>query len=406
MKKFLEIALGIVTSVGGFLEAGSIATAAQGGAAFGYRLSWAILIGTIALIVLVEMSGRLAAVSGHTITDAIRERFGGPFFVLVLVVVGLVSYLVLATEIAGVATALSMATGLATRWWAVPVAFAVWILLWRGTFGMVEYGVSLLGLVTIAFLVGALKLHPAWAQLGTGLLPHRPPNHAAQYWFVAVSILGASISPYLYMFYSSGAIEDHWDESYLGMNRLVATLGMTFGGVLSLAVLVVAALVFAPKGTHITQYEQLGFLLVPPLGHWGRLLFIASLGIACFGAAAEIALATAYMSAQGFGWQWSENIRPAEGARFSLIYTLLIALAAIPVVLGVDPLKLTNVSMALTAASLPVTVLPLLVLMNDRAYLHDHTNSWLGNGALILIALLSIVLLVVAFPLQLMGGGG
>jgi hypothetical protein len=47
MNKVLEIALGIVTSVGGFLEIGSLATAAQAGAAFGYKLIWAILLGTI-----------------------------------------------------------------------------------------------------------------------------------------------------------------------------------------------------------------------------------------------------------------------------------------------------------------------------------------------------------------------
>lgn len=37
VKKYLEVALGIVTSIGGFLEAGSIATSAQAGAGFGFQ---------------------------------------------------------------------------------------------------------------------------------------------------------------------------------------------------------------------------------------------------------------------------------------------------------------------------------------------------------------------------------
>ena len=41
MSKLFEIALGIVTGIGGFLEAGSLATAAQAGAAFGFQLAWA-----------------------------------------------------------------------------------------------------------------------------------------------------------------------------------------------------------------------------------------------------------------------------------------------------------------------------------------------------------------------------
>jgi Mn2+/Fe2+ NRAMP family transporter len=70
-----------------------------------------------------------------------------------------------------------------------------------------------------------------------------------------------------------------------------------------------------------------------------------------------------------------------------------------------NPLALTNVSMVATAASLPVTVVPLLVLMNDGDILLTHTNGWLSNIALAIIALLSVALLVAALPLQLLGGG-
>ena len=62
MKRLMEVALGMVTGIGGFLEAGSIATAAQAGADFGYQLLWAVALGTLSLIVLLEMSGRLALI--------------------------------------------------------------------------------------------------------------------------------------------------------------------------------------------------------------------------------------------------------------------------------------------------------------------------------------------------------
>ena len=119
----------------------------------------------------------------------------------------------------------------------------------------------------------------------------------------AVSILGASISPYLFLFYSSGAIEDKWDRSYLGANRAIAGLGMGFGGTISIAVLIVAALIFGPRGIEqVEDYHQLPLMLVPIFGFWGFVLFAASLGIACLGASLEIALQQAYLVAQGFGW--------------------------------------------------------------------------------------------------------
>jgi Mn2+/Fe2+ NRAMP family transporter len=60
--------------------------------------------------------------------------------------------------------------------------------------------------------------------------------------------------------------------------------------------------------------------------------------------------------------------------------------------------------MAATAASLPVSVLPLLVLLNDRQLMGRHVNRPLGNLALGLITVLSVVLLLVSFPLAFLGG--
>jgi len=405
VKRLGEIALGIVTGIGGFLEAGSLATSAQAGAEFGLRLGWAILLGAICLALLAEMAGRLAAVSSHTLPDAMRDRFGATFYVVLLVIVGLVSFLVLASELGGVCIALELATGLPHRWWALAAGLVVWLVLWTSGFGMVEKAPGVLGLVTLAFVVAAFRLHPPAGEVARGLVPSLPDHAPARYWFLAVSIFGASVSPYLFYFYSSGAVEGRWDRSYLRINRITAWLGMGFGGVVSLAALAVAAMVFAPRGIRLDQYPQAALLLAAPLGRAGFWLFVAALGIACFGAALELALELAYFVAQGLGWNASKNRRPREVARFSLVYTGVIAAAAVVMFLGVDPLKLTVLSMALTALSLPVTVVPLLVIMNDAVYVGEDRNHWAGNTALVVISGLVFVVSLVALPLQFVGGG-
>ncbi len=404
MSKLLKIALGIFTSIGGFLEIGAIATTAQAGAAFGLRLIWAVVLGTICVIFLVEMSGRLAAVSHHTIKDALRERFGPRVFALTLVSDVLINLLVLAAEIGGMSLALQLVTGISFRWWAIPVGFLTWLLLWKGTFGLIEKGVSLLGMVAVAFVIGAWKLHPPLDDLFAGVLPSMPSDRPALYWFTAVSILGAAISPYLFYFYSAGAIEDHWDEGDIGANRAVATVGMSFGGVLATAVLVVAAMVFYPVGIEAERGEQLALLLTSPLGRLGFYLFVATLFICCLGAALELALSTAYCFAQGLGWNWGENVRPRDAARFSLIYTVMIVAASLLMVSGIDPLQLTLFSMALTSLILPVVTIPFLILMNDADYVGEHGNGWISNIAVIVISLLASVVALVAIPLQLLAG--
>ncbi len=404
MKKLLEIALGIVTSIGGFLDVGAIATAAEAGSAFGFHLIWAIILGTICVICLVEMSGRLAAVSQHTLADAVRERFGFNFYILPLVAEIIVDFLILGAEIGGVCIALQLVTGISFQWWALPVAFAIWLLLWKGTFGLIENGISVLGLVTLVFVVATFKLHPALPDVAEGLLPIVPQQDTTHYLFIAVAILGALISPYLFYFYSSGAVEDKWDAGYLGVNRAVAGLGMGFGSIVSLGVLIVAAQVLQPRGIQVDSYEQAALMLTQPFGYWGFILFAASLGIACFGAALEVTLDTAYITAQAFGWNWGENLHPREAARFSFVYTVFVFLASLLMVVGIDPLQLTLFSMALTAVILPIAILPFLVLMNDRQYVGEHRNGWLSNSVVIFTIALSFVLAIVAIPLEILGG--
>ena len=405
MKKILEIALGIVTSVGGFLEIGSIATAAQAGAEFSFQLIWAIVLGGTCIIFLVEQSGRFAAVSGRTLPDAIRERFGFNYFAFMYLVLGLVSLMVLSAEIGGVCVALELGTGVAFQWWAIPVALVIWVVIWKGTFGVIEKGVSLLGLITLCFVVGAIIVHPPWGQVLRGAAPSLPPHDSARYWFIAVSILGASISPYLFFFYSAGAIEDEWKETHVGINRIIAVGGMSFGSLISIAVLILAAMLLLPRGMKVQHYTELPMLLIPVFGQKGFWLLVGSLGIACFGAALEITLQIAYLTAQGFGWNWSENQRPLDEARFSFAYTVIILLGMLPSLVGLDPLTMTVFSMAATAATLPVSIVPFLFLMNDYSYMRVYRNSWFSNAVVLSIIALAFVLAVVTIPLQIFGGG-
>jgi Mn2+/Fe2+ NRAMP family transporter len=405
MKNFLQIALGIITGIGGFLEVGSVATAAQAGASFHYTLIWAIVLGTICLIFLIEMTGRLAAVSKHSIADAVRERFGFSFVVVPRIAEIIVNFLVIASEIGGVSLALKFVTGIEVRVWALPVTLLVWLAIWAGTLDFIEDATSILGLVAVAFVIAAIKMHPDYHALLRGLLPTSPRQDAAHYWFIAVGILGATVSPYMFHFYGSGAIEDKWGEDSLGANRVTAAVGMSFGAVMSVAVLVCAALVLAPRGIEVARYEQAALVLVPALGRWGLPLFAATLGVCCFGAAMEVSLATAYMLAQTLGWNWGENKKPDREARFAMTYTLMLLFGGALLLTGIDPLKLTMFAMAITAVILPLVTMPFVLLLNDKTYMREHRNGPIGNTVVVLTILLASIVAIVTIPLEIVGGG-
>ena len=88
------------------------------------------------------------------------------------------------------------------------------------------------------------------------------------------------------------------------------------------------------------------------------------------------------------------------------MYSLAIVAATPLIVIGLDPLKVTNFSMALSALISPLIVLPLLILMNDRAYLKKFQNGRFTNIVTILLVLIAFTIALVAIPLQIVGGGG
>ena len=404
MKKATQLAHGILTSVGGFFDIGNIATGAQAGARFRFQLLWSLLLGTLLVIFLVEMSGRFAAVSRKALPDAIREHFGFTFWLVPFLVLTLVHFLVLGSEIGGICFALHLITGLPTPLWALPVAVLLWLFLWRAGFNTIENSTSLLGLITLAFVVAALRHHPPTGELLAGMLPTLPSQHPEQYWFIAVSILGAVLAPYLFYFYSSGAVEDKWDPSYVMVNRGISVIGMGFGSVIALGAIVVAAMVLAPRGIQVDDYHQAALMLTDTFPFWGFALFAVAMGVACLGAALEVALSMAYTTAQTFGWNWGEDLKPQEDARFNLVFTGAILLSSLIILFGVDPLKLTLLTMAINAAVLPFVAIPFLLLMNDRKLLRDRSNGWISNAVTVVVVALAFVLAVVSIPLAIVGG--
>jgi Mn2+/Fe2+ NRAMP family transporter len=404
MSGIVDLILGIVTSIGGFVEVGSISTAAQAGSEFGFQLLWAIAAATVMVAMLVEMSGRLAAVSKRPLAAAVRERFGIHFHLVPLTAELWIGLLLLTAEIGGAAIAVKLLTGIGFEWWILPIAVLAWMVLWLCGFGVIEYGLGILGLVTLSFVGSAWALHPHVPDLASSLLPTLPSHHHTRYAFLAVSILGATVSPYLLNFYSSGTVEEKLTERELWVNRATAYLGMCFGGVVSMGVLVTSAMVLGPKHILVDSYEQAALMYVPVFGRWAITLFALSLGIGCFGAAVEIALNAAYTFAQAFGWSWGANRPRRDAARFTCAFTAVLAIALLIGLIGFDPLRLTMLSVALTVVVMPFVVLPFLALMNDDKYVKEHTSGPIGNAFLAVLTLLGALLAIVIIPLELLGG--
>jgi len=307
-----------------------------------------------------------------------------------------------------VALALQLATGVGPMMWIPVAAFAVWLVVWRVRFSIMENVTGMLGLCLIVFAVSVFALHPHWSELmhqvGAPVIPET--ESAATYWYFAIALFGAAMTPYEVFFFSSGAVEEHWTIKDLGKSRLNVVVGFPLGGILSLAIATCATMVLLPHQIEVTSLSQ---TVMPVVAAGGKLaLAFAIIGIvaATFGAALETTLSGGYILAQFLGWTWGKFRRPAQAARFHVVMFVAVVAGAAVLFTGVDPIMVTEYSVVFSAIALPLTYLPILVVANDSQYMGDETNGRLTNmlGSVYLVIILAAS--SAAIPLMIVTGAG
>lgn len=408
MKKLLGVALGILTAIGGFLDIGDIVTNAVVGARFGLSLAWVVVVGVVGICLFAQMSGRVAAVSGRATFEIIRERLGARVAFANLVASFLVTLLTLTAEVGGIALALQLATAVEPRLWVPVAAFAVWLVIWRTGFKPMENVTGLLGLSMIVFAVALVQLGPDWSALIRDAVTPSVPGgeHPVTYWFYAVGLFGAAMTPYEVFFFSSGAVEEGWTTKDVSQSRADVLVGFPLGGVLSIAIAACAAVVLLPAGIDVTSLSQVALPVVTAGGLLALAFFLVGVVAATFGAALETALSSGYMVAQYLGWSWGKFRRPAQAARFHLTVIVALLIGVGILMTGVDAIKVTEYSVVFSAIALPLTYVPVFVVANDPEYMGEAVNGPVVNALGQVFLVVVVVASLAAIPLMLLSGAG
>ena len=408
MKRVFAIALGILTAIGGFVDIGDLVTNSLVGARFGMSLAWVVVVGVLGICVFAEMSGRVAAVSGRATFDLVRERLGPRAGLANLLASMAVTLLTLTAEIGGVALAFELATSVNHLLWVPLVGTAVWLVLWRVKFAVLENVFGLAGLALLVFAVAVWKLGPDWGGLVSSAIHPAVPvtEDVWVYAYYGVALFGAAMTPYEVFFFSSGGIEEHWGPGDLSTMRANVFIGFPLGGLLSLAIAATSSILFLPNGVQVESLGQVALPVGVALGKIGIAFALIGFFAATFGAACETGLSVGYSIAQYFGWQWGKFVEPLRASRFHAV-VLLSCIVAVGVLLTtVDPVKVTEYSVVFSAVALPLTYLPILVVANDRTYMGRHANGRVANTLGTVYLVLVLVVSLAAIPLMVITGAG
>ncbi len=406
----LELTLGIMTAVGGFVDISELVFAAKAGSMFGYALIWVFAFSTIGMMVFGEMSGRVAAVAGQPVFNLMRHRLGLKLG-LVTLVASLVSTLITcAAEIGGMGLILNYLTGAPYLLMAVASVIVLMASMWVLPFKWIERSYGLLGLLMITFAVALVAIHPPWDKLAGGFVPQVPPALSTKelliFAYFGVAILSAVMFPYEAYFYSSGGIEEQWGPKDLMTNKVTTTVGFGLGSLLAIAILASSAQLFGPANVGPETPGTSALEAAIPLGRTGLLLALLGMLFAVAGAAVETCMANAYAIAQFFGWEWGRHKKPWEAPRFTLAWIILFLLALLIVLTGVEVMSLVEYAVLFSIIVLPLTYLPLMLLAGDKSYMREHANKWLAKGLGWTYFALVTAAAIAAIPLYLLTSGG
>jgi Mn2+/Fe2+ NRAMP family transporter len=411
MQNILELFLGILSAMGGFVDIGELVFALNAGAKFGYSLLWIALLGTLGIIVYGEMAGRIAAVTGLSIFDIVRDRVGLAAGLVTLIAANVVNVMTCAAEIGGVAIILKLILGWPYRLFIVLTLLFLLLSVWFLPFKWIERTFGLLGLFMVVFMFTAVSFNPDWSEVAGSFIPNIPQVKSQSdyylYAYFAVALMSAIMLPYEVYFYNAGGVEDRWTPSDITINRVTSIVGFTLGAVLATSLILIGAQYFKPNQLDETQLPGAAALgPIAAYGQWGLIAALLGMFFAFSGAAIETCLSAAYNFAQFWGWPWGKFRGPKKAARWYLAWILVFTLAAAITLTGIDPVNLVEYSIVFSIVILPLTYLPVLAIARNKTVMGDFANgvtaNVLGWFYLIIITLAALA----AIPLLLITHGG
>jgi len=350
-------------------DAGGIATYASAGSQFGYRTLFVMLLVTIALIIVQEMSARLGAHTGEGLMSLIREQFplrASAFAIVCLLIANLG---LVVSEFAGIGAAFELFG--VSRYISIPIAaVAIWAVVVFGNYRYAERVFLLLGLAFITYPIAAILGKPDWGEVASNtFIPHLLGTK--EFLFLVVALIGTTITPYMQL-YQAAAVADSGSgpEEY----RMVRISGP------------------------LESAKEAAQALEPVAGSAAQILFgIGLLGASAL-AAAVVPLATSYAVAEAVGVERSVSKTFREAPLFMGLFTALIVIGASVALLPGNLISLLINMQVVNGLITPIILIFILILANRRSVLGNAANGPKLKAAalvcVVVIAILAVVVLV------------
>ena len=385
-------------------DASGILGYSQAGAQYRYAMLWVLALSTIALGVAQEICARMGAITGKGLADLIREEYGVKVTLFAMATLLVANFATTVSEFAGILAAVELFAGPRARFIALPlVGIMVWLLVSRGTFQRLEKILLGASLIYLFYIGSAYLSHPYWPTvIKETFIPNlKDVSPIRDYVFMIINVVGTTITPWG-QFYIQSSVRDKGvkPEKY-HETRVDVLFGAFFTNFIAFFIIVACGATLYKAGIHnLDDAGQAARALKPLAGQWAAVLFgVGLFNASCFGAI-TVPLSTAYAVTEALGSESGVGRRAREAPLFLGTFSFLIIASVIVVMLF--PRHLTTLIILpniVGAVLLPIILVLMLKLVNEKRIMGDHVNSKAFNviawtTTVVLIAL-SVILLVV-----------
>ncbi len=378
----------------GYMDPGNWATDLEGGARFGYKLIWVLVMSNIMAILLQTLSARLGIVTRRDLAQACRESYPNfiswSLWILCEIAIAACDL----AEVLGAAIGLNLLFHIPLLAGVVITAADTLLVLWFTRMGIrviESFVLSLVTIITVCFLVELAFARPALSGIMTGLIPRVDRDSL----YVAIGILGATVMPHNLYLHSAlvqtrriGTSNEE-KRSACRYNLIDSVVALNGAMIVNASILILAATVFFQRNIIVTEIQQAHLLLTPLLGTtFASILFAVAL--LCSGQSSTLTGTLAgQIIMEGF-----LNLRMRPWLRRFITRMVAIVPAALTIYLAGDAgtYRLLLLSQVILSLQLPFAVIPLVQFTSDRKRMGDFATSiWWRISAWVVAAIIVVL---------------
>ncbi|MEO5899485.1 MAG: divalent metal cation transporter [Ilumatobacteraceae bacterium] len=353
-------------------DAGGIATYASAGAQYAYRTLFVMVLVTIALIIVQEMSARLGVYTGEGLVSLIREQFALRWAALAVVALLIANLGLVVSEFAGIGAGFELLG--VSRYISVPLAAVViWAVVSVGSYRYAERVFLILTLPFLAYPIAAVLGHPHWGTVaGNTVVPHLIGNRP--FLLLCVALIGTTITPYMQLYQAAAVADRGTQASDYRSARSDAIVGSIFCNLISMSIIIAVAAAIGGQGP-LTSAAQAAKALEPVVGSSAKSLFAIGLLGASALAAAVVPLSTAYALSEAVGVERSISSSFREAPLFNGLFTGQIVIGVAVALAPGNLISLLINTQIINGLVAPIFLTFLLVLASRPAVLGAAVNT-------------------------------